>query len=666
MGNPYLSSDESLILSTHDILIDGVSLDLMLTSRRLILIDNSVTPFHIRTIPLENIITAVSGIDANGDPIITLSHMDFSGIGAPQPMDFIFIRQKGKQRATECNEWAATLSNHAAEARNDALAAGTLPYDPVKVIQPRMSATYRIEMFSPRKPIKEKYPMTSEPASPPQDFITGADENRLISGVHEVKSPSPEIIPETNKKPEIPVAEEPVSMGPEITLEFDANLTITVAEEPVSPKPEIALESDENPIVTVAEEPVSPEPEIALEADENPIVTVAEEPVSPEPEITVEADENPIVTVAEEPVSPEPEIALESDENPIVTVAEEPVSPEPEITVEADENPIITVAEEPVSPEPEITVESEINPTIKVAEEPVSQSQEFAINSEKKPESPVSEESLTSLPETPPADDENPENTDAAQAWADAVRTVTTPLPVILPITATESITAGEIIGNEPKTGADQIHFPVEETVAEFNNHDISGGAIIPEFPADEKPVALPLPETTPVPAASSSPIQKIQKSRSPLILFAAIIVIILVVLGIAVISSFTHPGSGDPSPSVVVPNVTNQPAPDQLQTQVPTEGAWVRIEYPGTFIGEAGNPGFMHPVSGSGIQIYKILWRDRIIQASAQKQDYSGDTLTLEVYNDGILIKRSSTRTPMGSVSVLIDPITGEPAGSG
>ena len=133
MGDPYLSSDESLILSTYDIRINGISFDLMLTSRRLILIDNSVTPFHIRTIPLETIITAVAGIDVNGDPIITLSHMDLSGIGAPKPMDFIFTRKEGKQRATECNEWAATLSDHASEARNEALSAGTLPYDAVKV-----------------------------------------------------------------------------------------------------------------------------------------------------------------------------------------------------------------------------------------------------------------------------------------------------------------------------------------------------------------------------------------------------------------------------------------------------------------------------------------------------------------------------------------------------
>jgi hypothetical protein len=78
------------------------------------------------------------------------------------------------------------------------------------------------------------------------------------------------------------------------------------------------------------------------------------------------------------------------------------------------------------------------------------------------------------------------------------------------------------------------------------------------------------------------------------------------------------------------------------------------------------GNPELMHPVSGSGVHLYKILWSDRLVKASAQKQDNSGDTLLLEVYNNGILIKRSSTRVPMGSVEILVDPITGNPPGIG
>ena len=490
MGDPYLSSDESLILSTHNIRSDGVSLELMLTSRRLILIDNSVTPFQLHTIPLETIITVFAGTDVKGDPIITLSHMDPSGSGAPHPMDFIFIRQKGEQRVKECNEWAAILSNHATGARNGALSSGTLPYDPVKVIQPRMSATYRIETFSPHKSVMETYPVKVEPVRSP-----------VLP-----KSPVEDGIPAGNDEPA------PLKNA-ELVEPFDSS---------VIPSYEL--------------------------------------------------------------------------EEPEVPDAEEPVSSPQVITIGADENPAIT---------------------------------------------------------------------DALRIWADAVRTVTTPLPFIPPIPALELvIPAGETIDGEPKAAADQISTTPEEPVAEINKAISSVNAMIPEYPAENEPVKQPPPETAPVPAAISPTAIKIQKRSSPSFLIAAIVVVILVVFGGVVISTFYLPDSDETPPPVVVPIVTVQPAPTPLPTLVPADGIWVRIDYPGTFIGEMGNPELMHPVSGSGVRIYKILWSDRIVQASAQKLENSGDTLLMEIYNNGTLIKRSSTRAPMGGVKILIDPITGQPPG--
>jgi hypothetical protein len=130
------------------------------------------------------------------------------------------------------------------------------------------------------------------------------------------------------------------------------------------------------------------------------------------------------------------------------------------------------------------------------------------------------------------------------------------------------------------------------------------------------------------------------------------------------VTGSFPLVDSGNVTPPTVVPTVTAQPVPVPLPALVPADGVWVRIEYPKFFIGEVGNPELMHPVSGTGAGIYKVLWSDRIIHASAQKQDYSGDTLLIEVYKNGQLIKNSSTRIPMGSVDILVDPFTGQPPG--
>ncbi|MFA4849040.1 MAG: hypothetical protein WC626_04860 [Methanoregula sp.] len=513
MGDSYLSSDESLILSTQNIRIDGRSRDLMLTSRRLILIDNSVTPFHLRTIPLDMIITVIAGMDVKGDPIITLSHMDPSGAGAPHPVDFIFTRQKGEQRTKECNEWAATLNIYAAEARKGSLSSGTLPYDPVKVIQPRMSAIYGIETFSPRKPVMDAQTMKGEPVTTP-------------------------VLSKTLKEDKIPTGiDEPAHVkNAEIVESFDSNWIPT-------------LELDET------EFPVTKEPESS-------------------PQVTpIEPDQNLEITVAEESVSSPQVTPIEPDQNLEITIAEESVSPPLVTPIEPDQNLEITIAEESESP-PQVT---------------------------------------------PIEPDTKQEITDSAQIWADAVRTVTTPSSAIPPI---------------------------------LQDH------------ADDELKRPSATKAAPVPVPTSPSVPKDLKQSPPTILIAAIIVIILVVLGVAVISSLNLRNTGDTPPPLVVSFVTFQPTPTPIPTLVPSNGVWVRIVYPGTFIGEVGNTEFIRPVSGSGVQIYKILWSDRVVQVAAQKQDNSGDTLLIEVYNNGTLIKSSSTRKPMGSINFLIDPITAQPPG--
>ncbi|MFA4824745.1 MAG: hypothetical protein WC593_06255 [Methanoregula sp.] len=582
MGDPYLSSDESLILSTHNIRIDGVSLDLMLTSRRLILIDNSVIPFQLRTIPLEMIITVVSGMDVNGDPIITLSRMDPSGIGAPHPMDFIFTRQNGEKRVTECNEWAATLNNHAAEARNDASSAGTLPYDPLKVIQPRMSATYRIETFSPRKSVTEAYPVKAEPVTSP-------------------------VLPESLADDGTPPAIDEPPLG------VNAEMVKPSGEPPLPPRDTDKMETPGD------KETVNSPQEIAIETDETLVISDTKEPVTPPQEITIEADETPEIPATEEPVPPLPEKALGTNETPVISDNEEPVTPPQAIAIGTDEIPII----------------------------------------------PDKEESISYPPIPAIAPDETPVISDAARIWADAARTVTiTPIP--LSIAISEATPARETIDDEPKADTDPIRVVPEEPVAEIPDDIHSIDTIIPECLVDDKPIEHPAHKAAPVPAALSPPAPKTPKSTSPSFMVAAIIGIILVVLAGAVIISYYPWDTGETTLPAVVTVITVQPTPTLLPAPVPADGVWVRIEYPGTFIGEVGNPELMHPVSGTGVGIYKVLWSDRIVQVSAQKQENSGDTLLVEVYNNGTLIKRGSTRVPMGNVKILIDPITGRPPGIG
>jgi hypothetical protein len=550
MGDPYLSSDESLILSTHNIRVDSVSLDLMLTSRRLILIDNAVTPFQLRTIPLETIITVVAGMNVKGEPIFTLSHMDPSGTGAPQPKDFIFIQQKGEARAQECREWAATLTDHAGMARNGALSAGTLPYDPVKFLQPRMSATYRIETSGPRKPAAMEYPLMAEPARFPDPQIS-PEENGIPAGTDEYA------LPESGEMVKTADSSVVVSHEPEATGETDADLSRADTFPPPPAIPEDLIESPA---------PAAPEAEHSTE-------------VSPEDEQPSDLTNGRI-----------------GDDIP----GEEIPGTEKPVSLQAGE--------------------------------------------------------LTK-------NDEPPAITDAERIWADAARSAVSsppPVPVIpgetLPVAGQSGVTSTaepDPAGNVP-----------EEPVAGIKEESPPVDAIMPASPADEEAAEQPAPPAPPVPAAVSSPAPETQKRSSPALLTVAVVAIILAVLGGAVIGLFFLPGSGEIPAPAVVPVVTVQPTPSPLPSPVPADGVWVRIDYPGTFIGEVGNPGLMHPVSGSGVQIYKILWSDRIVKASVQKQENSGDTLLVEVYSNGTLLKRSSTRVPMGSVDILIDPATGQPPG--
>jgi hypothetical protein len=598
MGNPYLSNDESLILSTHNIGINGVFLDMMLTSRRLILIDNSVNPFHLRTIPLETIITVVAGMDVKGDPIITMSYMDPSGSGAPHPMDFIFTRQKGEQRAKECNVWAVTLSNHATAARNEAFTAGTLPYDPVKVIQPRMSATYRIETFSPRKAVMEAYPARAGPVASP-----------VIP-----KSPVEEEMSDATSNPDLWEDAEPGESSDTTRLH--------------------PLVLEENKVQDTKE------PEVSLQAvasvpDEIPPLTETED-ISLHT-ITPVAEQTPKIPPVEEPEVSLKAVASVPDEISSRTETED-ISLHT-ITPVIDKTPVIPHSEEPVYPLQVIAPVANETPSIPEMEEPV----------------PVHEVSA-------PGTNEIPALSDAARTWADAVRTAATSVPFIPPNTASVEIPAADTHADGPKADAAHACATPEQPGAGITPYVLLKEALIPGCNADTRPAEPPAKK--PAPGAVLFPVKKNLKGSHPSYLIGAIVVIILVVLAGAIIVSFNQLDSGTTPPPVVLPVITVQPDPTQLPMLIPADGVWVRIEYNGTFIGEVGNPDLMHPVSGSGVLIYKILSADDLVQASARKQDYSGDTLLIEVYKDGSIIKRSSTRTPMGSVDILIDPFTGHPPG--
>jgi len=171
-----------------------------------------------------------------------------------------------------------------------------------------------------------------------------------------------------------------------------------------------------------------------------------------------------------------------------------------------------------------------------------------------------------------------------------------------------------------------------------------------------------PAGEMTP-PIAGSSPAPPPRHVRKPSLFTVAIILILIVGMaaGAFLYSEYLTAGTGDTRAPVVVPESTVRQAPVPAPAIIPAEGTWVRVEYNGTFVGWVGAPGSLRHVGGSGEQLYPIQNDTRYVQASFQKQDYTGKTLAVEVYTSGVMTYRRTVRSPMGEIAFLIDPRTAE-----
>jgi hypothetical protein len=146
-----------------------------------------------------------------------------------------------------------------------------------------------------------------------------------------------------------------------------------------------------------------------------------------------------------------------------------------------------------------------------------------------------------------------------------------------------------------------------------------------------------------------------------------AIVLVLLVVLGATAII-FLHVPEGMISGThntTVAPIITSPPVTTAILTSaIPPNGVWLKVTYNGTFEGSYGNPGpdNQQEVRGSGEQFYAIKNGNDLIQASFQKLDNSGNTLTVEIYNNGTMVKQFSKSSPKAEIDFLVDPTTGNP----
>jgi hypothetical protein len=194
----------------------------------------------------------------------------------------------------------------------------------------------------------------------------------------------------------------------------------------------------------------------------------------------------------------------------------------------------------------------------------------------------------------------------------------------------------------------------------------------IPAAPGSEGSLVQDSAETTPEslsPPPSHPP--PAQPSKPKLIAVTAIVVIIALVAGAFIYATILQGNTGEP-PVPLTPAITTAatmiPTPTVLQTPVPQitivptpqptvimpdKGVWVKIQYAGNFTGRIGTSGNLKQVNGSGDQYYQIPITDGIVEVLLQKEDGSAKMLTVEIYQNGRMVTRSTKATPFGTIEV-------------
>lgn len=107
MGSPYLSSNETIILSTNNVVINTVPAEAILTNERLMLVDTRHAELRPQDIPFHAIETVTIGENSDQDPMLSLSLV--TGPGVTQAMGIVFPQPPRMRRVAERDEWANRL-----------------------------------------------------------------------------------------------------------------------------------------------------------------------------------------------------------------------------------------------------------------------------------------------------------------------------------------------------------------------------------------------------------------------------------------------------------------------------------------------------------------------------------------------------------------------------
>jgi hypothetical protein len=153
MGYPELDQDESIILETRNVKFKSISLDAILTNKRIILIDSKKNVMPPQDIPLGSIRIVEMGENAIRDPFLLLILSTVTG--EKRQMVITFSRQAGAERRRECIEWVKKLESFRPAPVPDFVPADLPVQEDEPAKMPEVSPPART-IVSDTRPVKKK------------------------------------------------------------------------------------------------------------------------------------------------------------------------------------------------------------------------------------------------------------------------------------------------------------------------------------------------------------------------------------------------------------------------------------------------------------------------------------------------------------------------------
>ncbi len=673
MGDLYLNPGESIVLTANKVRVNFVPFDVILTTSRLIFVDSTYARFDPQMIPLEDIFSVKGGKIATGESTITLTIARAGSPGNQESTDLLFTQQPGERRMPESKEWLRKLMESIVAVRQKNTGTDS-PVAPTETgMQPSIRRWIAPEILAPHKVITDHLPeplpeTVPEPSdSVPETVEEDLPDNRELqnipahqsSGTDEVLSPVPEVSIQESRRGETPesaamdevgemIPPGPVSSPAEeaqsLPVPIDSVGSNAGGEEGQSTEPDGLSDSP----ASLDEKAEEDDPEF-----ENPSFSqVLPETEIPDDDVT---GKEPDETLFEKVQLPNQEYESgnvtrgETENSPKTPVIVNwPIIPAP--VIEDASAHVNTYAGEPgvgLQPEEKIVPEKngeEITRHLRMKNEILSGSP--TAHKEMEPDSRT--DFLKS-------DEYSKEDSGSGNDQP------------------------GEIPGAKTGDGAEkeyQNHRIQEITVTSrtdqnnevpdqstgIGNQEISliASPVQPTMPGDLVSEEKATPE---IPGQNSlPPHDQNTPLRGRMITGIFVIIVILIALaGIAFIASTTF---NDNTKPVIPPVPTPSPTPGTSPTMVsiPGNGVWVRVSYNHHYYGQLGNPGDLQEISDTGDKFYPIRNEGKFVQVRVEKQDNSGDTLRVDIYRDGTVIDSENIRTPMGEISLLIDPATGKP----